>query len=183
MTGLIVVLLFVYSSQFPKMQQDFDSNYNNIDITFFDHSIQKENPSVKVIIDGHIVHQIDNISESLYQDKKINLKKGKHTIEILTIEDQYKLIDTIEVIKYPMTYKLWIEYNYNPPSDEYKKIVIEHVYEKSIREKNYSDKQKVNILKQVKEKINKEFENGMIYQPSVRCFTFSFKDITHYPIE
>lgn len=165
------------------MQEDFDANYKNIDITFFDHSIQKENPSGKVIIDGEVVHQIDSISKSLYQDTKINLKKGKHIIEISTIDNQYTLIDTIEVVKYPMTYKLWIQFNYNPPIDEYREIVIEHTYRRSIKERNYTDEQTADVLRQVTEKINKEFDDGVTYQPSGRYFTLSFKDITHYPIE
>ncbi len=183
MTGFIVVLLFAYSTQFPKMQKDFDTNYKNIEITFFDRSIQKENPSGKVKIDGQVVHQIDSISNSLYQDTKIYLKKGKHIIEISTIDDQYKLIDTIEVIEYPMTYMLWIQFNYNPPLEEYKKVVIDHTYQKSIKGNSYSDVQRADLLMQVEEKINKEFENGVIYELSNRLFTFSFKDITHFPIE
>lgn len=183
MTGVIVTLLFAYSSQFPKMQADFDKNYKNIDITFFDHSINKETPSGKVIIDGQLIHHIDSISKSLYQDTKINLKKGKHIIQISTIDDKYILIDTIEVVEYPMTYKLWIQFNYNPPVDEYKKIVIDHTYQKSIKEKNFTDTQKAEVLKKVKDKINNEFNNWLTYQPSRRHFTLSFKDITHYPIE
>lgn len=182
MTGLIVVSLFAYSSLFPKMQEDYDKNYKNIDITFFDHSINKENPSGKISIDGKVVYQIDSISESLFQNTEINLKKGKHTVEISTIDDKFKLIDTIEVTNYPITYKFLIQYNYNPPIKEYREIVIKHFYQKSLKGKNYNTAQKSELLKRVSEKINKEFENDINYKPSERNFSFSFRDISYYPI-
>lgn len=180
---MIVVLLFAYSSQFYKMQKQFDKNYKNIEITFFDNSIQKENPSGKVIINGQLVYQIDSISENLDQDIKINLKKGKHIIEISTIEEKYKLIDTIEVVEYPMTYMLWIRFNNDPPLADFKKIVINNTYQRNIKGNDYTDNQKANLLRQVTEKVNQEFDREVIYQPRKPCFTFSFKDITHYPIE
>ena len=183
MIGFIIVLLFAYSSQFPDMQRKFDQEYKNINITFFDHSIQKENPSGMVLIDGQVVYQIDSISNSLFQNTSINLKKGKHTIEVSTIDKQYKFIDTIEVIDYPMIYNLWIQFHYNPPIDEYKEFVIDYLYQKSLQEKKHTKKQKIELLRKVREKTNVEFENGIKYEPSSRFFTFSFKDITQYPIE
>ena len=181
--GMIVILLFAYSSQFPNMQKRFDKSYENIEITFFDHSMQKVNPSGKIIIDGQVVYKINSISESIYQDKEINLKKGKHVIEISTIDGQYYLVDTIEVTKYPMKYKLWIRFNYNPPVNEYKQIVINHIYKRSIKEKDYTEGQKQRILEQVKEKIDQKFQTDLTYTPTDRYFTFTFKDITNYPIE
>ncbi len=183
MTGLIVVILLAFSSLFPKMQENFDKNYENISITFFDHSANQENPSGKISVDGTIVYQIDSISKSLTRDILVNLKKGQHIIEISTIDDKYSLTDTIEVTAYPRPYRLRIQYNYNPSIEEYRKILIDYVYQKSLQDKNYTSDQKLELYKQVTEKINKEFENDVDSIPGERSFSFTFKDITHYPIE
>lgn len=183
MAGFVIVLLFTYSFLFPMFRSDCDKSYKNTDITFFDNSLQMENPSGKVIIDGLLVYQIDSISKSLYQDVSVNLKKGKHILKISTIDDRLKLTDTIEVEIYPMKYKLWIRYNYNPSLSEYKKILIEYAYQKKMKNKSYMEDQKKELLKQVTEEINKELENNSIYEPSKRCFTFTFLDITNYIIE
>ncbi len=183
MTGLMVVIFLAFSSLFPKMQEEFDKNYKNISIMFSDHSANQENPSGKISVDGTIVFQIDSISKSLTSDTLINLKKGRHIIEISTIDDKYCLIDTIEVAAYPMPYRLWIQYNYNPSIEEYRKILIDYVYQKSLQDKNYTSDQKLELYKKVTEKINKEFENDVSYKPGERGFSFTFKDVTYYPIE
>jgi hypothetical protein len=183
MTGFIVIFLFAYSSLFPKMQEEFEKNYYNVDITFFDQSIQRLDPSGKVKINGRVVYQIDSISKSLYQDNEVNLKKGKHIVEISTIDDKYKVIDTVEVVKYPMKYKLWIRFQYNPPVDEYKQVVIDDSYMRITKEKDYTTNQKEKVLELLTEKINQEFEGELTYKQTDPYFTYTFRDITYYPIE
>lgn len=183
MVGFIVVLLFGFSSQFFTMQENFDRNYKNVHVTFFDHSRHRQNPSGQVLVDGQLVYQTDSISKSLSDYAAFNLKKGKHSIEILTLDGQYRLVDTIEVAEYPIDYKFWITFNYNPPIDEYKQVIIDFNYKRSLKNKNYSDDQKEQLRAQIIEQLNEEFEAGIDYVETKPSFTFTFLDITHYRIE
>ncbi len=175
MTGLILILYFVYVSHFVMMQKFFGEKYKNIAINSFDFSVQKENPSCKVVIDGQVVYQIDSISESFYRNFKIKLNNGMHLIEISTIDNQFKLTDSIQVVKYPMTYSLMIEYHYNPPVDEYQRILIDQTYQQYIKGINFNEIQKSDIRYWITRKVNDEINDMPYYEPGIRHFAFRFE--------
>lgn len=180
-TGLLFVLSFIVFLLFPKEKEIIDNR--NIDIGFVDGPYIKENPSVKIVVNGREVFRIDSISKSEHQENKISLENGKYLIEISTIDDRYKIKDTIEVKNYPLTYHLWIEYYYYPPLEIYKNFLIRFRYQRRIRNRNLTEEKKKEILLNITDSINNANENELYYKPTERHFSFTFKDITNYPIE
>lgn len=165
------------------MQEIFDSNYKNVSIHFYDHSIQKINPSGKVVINGLLVYNVDSISNHYYEEGNINLKKGWHKIEISTIDGKYKLFDSIEIEEYPNTYSLQIQFNYKPPIEQYKEALIDHLYQRSVEGKPYTEEQKAEVLLLASENINKEFEVETAYKPTEPHFTFTLTDFSAIGID
>ena len=83
----------------------------DVDIAFFDNSINKENPSGKVTINDEVVYMVDSISKCLFEDKIIKLKKGIYYVKISTLNDECILYDSIEIVNYHhLGYDLWIKY-------------------------------------------------------------------------
>ena len=155
-----LVILFVICLASFLLNKELDE-YNNINITFFNHSLNKENSSVKLVIDNEYIFESDSLTEKLKY--KINLKEGKYLIRISTVNDNYMITDTIEVKEYPQIYDLSIKYNYHPPLKDYLIYLNEKLNQKKFKEK-YSDKQKMTIIE--------NYKNN--YESSDRYFSFSF---------
>lgn len=172
-TGLIVVLLTALVAQFTA-KEFADWVPKNVEIRVHDRSIQFENPSFKVEIDGLTVCEVDSISHLEFRDIRVKLDNGKHRIEISTIDDKLKVTDSIQVANYPEAYSLDIKYHYNPPIDEYKKIHIERNYKLYIEGYNFSEVQKSDILYWVKREINNDPHFRTWYKPGSRHFTVEF---------
>lgn len=180
----ILMLIFIVALvslglylQYGKMYMNSENNFKNINISFYDHSLQKENPSVKLTIDGEIIYCFDSISESFNQDIIINLQKGKHLVEVSTKIGQYKCLDTINVENYMSEYRLSLFYEYNPPFNEYRKISINDEFQSKLKEKTYSEKQKKTLYRQLTIDFDLEPKEEVFYKECNRHFTVFFKKI------
>lgn len=174
MVGILVVLLLSYSSQFHEMQKRFDKTYTNVAVSFFDHSIQRVDPSAKLLVDGKLVCQTDSIHKSVSDDFELQLKEGKHTIEVSTIDGLYQMTDTIEITDYLSKKRLVFTFNYNPPIDEYKAALTKFFYERRLKTNEYTEEEKKQLLKSVKEAVELDLSQEKNYRPTPPNFTCEF---------
>lgn len=108
MTGFLIVLLFAFSSQFPQLQKNFDKNYNNLSIRFYNNSSDHKYTSCILSIDDQVILQKDSTSRKETIELNLNIKKGDHKIEISTLDRKYLISDTFRIDKYPQGYSLQV---------------------------------------------------------------------------
>lgn len=174
MVGILVVLLLSYSSQFPEMQKRFEKTHTNVAVSFYDYSVQRLNPSAKLLVDGKLVYQTDSIHKSASDNFEFKLEEGEHIVEVSTLEGLYLTTDTIEITDYLSEKRLVFKFRYNPPIDEYIVAVTEFFYQRKLKEKDYTAEEKEQLLKGIRKAVELDISKDTNYRPTSPNFICEF---------
>ncbi len=149
---------------------------NNVAIFFHDASLNKENSSIQLLIDNKLDFHSDSITKSTRQDFEINLDTGYHFISVQTLDNKYKITDTIHIRKFNQRYLMSITFNYNPPFEWWSDYVIKETYKNALLKNKLKPD---TIIFWLKDSLKNQFErenktSPPTYLPSERNFKIDF---------
>ena len=159
--GLFTILFLLY---FTERLRNLEKPSKNVDLTIFDNSIEKENPSVLIKIDNREIYSLDSISKSITEDFLIFLSPGKHFLQVSTLDSLYPYTDSI-LIENKKSYQLWIKFKHNPSIEVYKNFIANNLYERKIKKGSYTSEQKTKLFQEIKSLIDNDFEKQNLFKP------------------
>ena len=155
--GAIIILTFIYSSQFLLTNSDF----KNVELNFHSYSIEHEIPSIKLQIDGKEIFKNDCLEVS-FDTLLTKLNKGKHIIEILTSDEKYKKTDTLIIDDLRDQYVISVGYKL---TDQLKKNLVNRNIDSKFSDSNSIDSIEIDKYRlELKRRIDQQFDSMQLDQ-------------------
>jgi hypothetical protein len=153
-----------------------NDNIGNLYVSFSDFSKTKENPSCRIILDDSIVYEIDKISTS--KTKRFKLQNGKHKVEVLDLNENYYIKESVFIKNYPEENNLYVSFEYNPSYEEYLPIYRKQYFDRIIRsdKAEYDEEQYPSIIEQINQQIDVDYLKKTSYKLIERSFEITFYD-------
>ncbi len=175
----IVFILILLSSCVRRDNQYLWENHKNVAVFLHNNALNKENQSIRISIGDSIIFESDSVSKKKErQDFELQLDKGKHLVNVETLEGRLKSLGTIEVKKIPQRYLLSISYQYNPSLEWFKEHILQQTY---VRTLINNQLKRDTVIQWVLDSIENDIERGCkegngYYQPTERQFVVNFDE-------
>ncbi|MFC7773044.1 hypothetical protein [Flavobacterium sp. GCM10027622] len=169
---LVLLTLVIISALilFPSFQKN---KIKNVKFNFVNNSSSFKKISCQIKLNDSVF--IKSLDLSKTKDSLIELKNGFYKIEVSTINDDFKVIDSFKIKESEKKY-IYISFSYSPSYNEYLPIYKKRYFERCIKKRKYSEIEKAEIRQQIDTKFTIANLKLIGYTPRKESFEIKVLD-------